>query len=94
MKPSHLVAPLIMLLAVCLSTNTFYLQAQANSPYADTTEANPAKRKLVVHPKDWPWSSWSHYVKGEEGLIRMDSVEESGRLIQQVEERKSQNPHP
>jgi len=41
--------------------------------------ANPVKRKLVVHPKDWPWSSWSHYVKGEEGLIRMDSVEESGR---------------
>jgi hypothetical protein len=38
MKPSHLVAPLIMLLAVCLSTNTPYLQAQANSPYADTTE--------------------------------------------------------
>jgi putative transposase len=38
--------------------------------------ANPVKRKLVLHPKDWPWSSWSHYAKGEEGLIRMDSVEE------------------
>jgi putative transposase len=35
--------------------------------------ANPVKRKLVVHPKDWPWSSWSHYAKGEDGLIRIDS---------------------
>jgi hypothetical protein len=35
------------------------------------------KRKLVVHPKDWPWSSGSHYVKGEEGLIRIDAVEEA-----------------
>lgn len=31
--------------------------------------ANPVKRKLVLHPRDWPWSSWLHYVKGEEGLI-------------------------
>ena len=38
--------------------------------------ANPVKRKLVRHPKDWPWSSWLHYVKGEEGLIRIDTVEE------------------
>jgi hypothetical protein len=22
---------------------------------------NPLKRGLVSHPKDWPWSSWSHY---------------------------------
>jgi putative transposase len=22
---------------------------------------NPVKRRLVMHPKDWPWSSWSHY---------------------------------
>jgi putative transposase len=38
--------------------------------------ANPVKVKLVLHPKDWPWSSWSHYVKGEEGLIPIDSVGE------------------
>ena len=38
--------------------------------------ANPVERKLVLHPKDWPWSSWLHYVKGEEGLIRIDSLEE------------------
>ena len=32
--------------------------------------ANAVKRKLVAHPKDWPWSSWSYYEKGERGLIR------------------------
>jgi hypothetical protein len=34
--------------------------------------ANPAIRGLVKHPKDWPWSSWSFYEKGETGLIRID----------------------
>ena len=38
--------------------------------------ANPVKRKLVEHPRQWPWSSWSHYEKGEEGLIAIDSAEE------------------
>ena len=38
--------------------------------------ANPVKRGLVEHPKEWPWSSWSHYEKGEEGLIVIDSAEE------------------
>ena len=35
---------------------------------------NPVQRKLVAHPRDWPWSSWSHYEKGEEGLLRIDQV--------------------
>ena len=33
---------------------------------------NPVKNKLVGHPKDWPWSSWSYYAKGVEGLVRID----------------------
>jgi putative transposase len=37
--------------------------------------ANPVVRGLVEHPRDWPWSSWSFYRGGEEGLIRID-VEE------------------
>ncbi len=41
--------------------------------------ANPAKRKLVLHPREWAWSSWSHYARGEEGLIRIDAVEERKR---------------
>lgn len=34
--------------------------------------ANPVERKLVGHPKDWPWSSFSFYATGEPGLIVMD----------------------
>ena len=41
--------------------------------------ANPVQRNLVLHPKDWPWSSWSHYAKGEKGRIRIDSVQETGK---------------
>jgi hypothetical protein len=33
----------------------------------------PVRRKLVEHPRDWKWSSWSHYENGEEGLIGIDS---------------------
>jgi REP-associated tyrosine transposase len=36
--------------------------------------ANPVMRKLVAHPRDWPWSSFCHYAKGEKGLIRIDSI--------------------
>ena len=35
---------------------------------------NPVKRKLVTHPKDWPWSSFSFYAKKDTGLVRIDSV--------------------
>lgn len=34
--------------------------------------ANPVERKLVQHATDWPWSSWSHYAKGETGLVKID----------------------
>ncbi len=58
--------------------------------------ANPVERKLVSHPKDWPWSSWSHYVLGKEGLIWIDSIGE-GKAQEGInlgEEGKIQNPHP
>ncbi len=35
--------------------------------------ANPVKRGLVSHPKDWPWSSWAFY-HGQNALLAMDSV--------------------
>jgi len=35
---------------------------------------NPVQRKLVSHPRDWPWSSWMHYEEGESGLIAMDTL--------------------
>jgi REP element-mobilizing transposase RayT len=37
--------------------------------------ANPVQRKLVVHPKDWPWSSFSFYAYDKQGLIRIDAVD-------------------
>jgi putative transposase len=37
--------------------------------------ANPVTRRLVIHPKDWPWSSWSVCVKGEAGMIGIDTWE-------------------
>ena len=35
--------------------------------------ANPVKERLVRHPRDWPWSSWSFYETGE-GLLKIDLV--------------------
>jgi putative transposase len=35
---------------------------------------NPLKRKLVDHPKDWPWSSFSFYANSKSALIRIDPV--------------------
>jgi putative transposase len=36
--------------------------------------ANPIQRKLVAHPRDWPWSSWSFYARGEEGPLKIDPM--------------------
>jgi len=35
---------------------------------------NPVKRKLVAHPKDWPWSSFSYYARKDSGLVRIDPL--------------------
>src|SRR6266852_6115399 len=35
--------------------------------------ANPAQRRLVEHPRDWPWSSWAHYAGKGESRIRINS---------------------
>jgi hypothetical protein len=37
--------------------------------------ANPVMERLVKHPKEWPWSSFSFYAKDEPGLIEIDPVE-------------------
>ena len=58
-------------------------------------DSNPVKRMLVEHPKDWRWSSWSHYAKGEAEMLKIDnlaSTEKSAELRESVKE--SQNPHP
>jgi len=35
---------------------------------------NPLKRRLVDHPRDWPWSSLSYYSNPKQGLIRVDPI--------------------
>ena len=37
--------------------------------------ANPVQRKLVRHPREWPWSSWGSYVNGESGLVKIDPMD-------------------
>jgi REP-associated tyrosine transposase len=34
--------------------------------------ANPVRRGLVAHPRDWPWSSWTAWHEGEDGLLPVD----------------------
>ena len=34
--------------------------------------ANPVKRGLVNHARDWAWSSWAYYSGGEKPLLPMD----------------------
>ena len=34
---------------------------------------NPVKRGLVQHPKDWAWSSFTHYATGAEGIVEIES---------------------
>jgi putative transposase len=35
--------------------------------------ANPVEERLVQHPRDWPWSSWSNYSTGK-GILKIDPV--------------------
>jgi putative transposase len=57
--------------------------------------ANPVMRKLASHPKDWPWSSWTNYAKGGEGLLRIDMLEEKKESKgSPANLKKSQRPHP
>jgi putative transposase len=56
---------------------------------------NPVKRKLVGHPKGWRWSSWSHYAKGEAGLLRIDGLaSEQESDSSRKSPKQSQEPHP
>jgi putative transposase len=67
--------------------------AQKLKEKLDYMHANPVKRKLVLDPKDWPWSSWSFYEKNERGLIAIDLAD--GDWGEKTNtEAKSQSPHP
>ena len=34
---------------------------------------NPVKRGLVDRPEDWAWSSFLHYLTGEESAVEIES---------------------
>jgi len=51
----------------------------------DYMHRNPVDRNLVLHPRDWSWSNWSVYEKGDTGLIRMD--------VPRPNPGERQNPH-
>ena len=34
---------------------------------------NPVKRGLVARPEDWEWSSFRHYMTGDEGVVEIES---------------------
>jgi putative transposase len=34
---------------------------------------NPVKRGLVQQPEEWRWSSFRHYLYGEEGNVEIES---------------------
>ena len=55
---------------------------------------NPVKRKLVRHPKDWPWSSWAHYERGQDALIRIDPEQQSEQESKTPQKARAENPHP
>ena len=50
------------------------LQRQKRREKLEYMHANPVTRELVQHPKDWPWSSFSYYAKGESGFLPIDPV--------------------
>jgi putative transposase len=45
---------------------------QKKSEKLEYMHGNPVTRGLVLHPRDWPWSSWSNYAQHGPGLIAVD----------------------
>ena len=45
----------------------------------DYIHTNLVQRNLVMHPEDWPWSSWSFYASGEQGVVRIEPTGEARR---------------
>src|SRR5260370_6465255 len=43
----------------------------------DYMHANPEKRGLVLHPKDWPWRSWRHKPLEENCWLQVDPLHAS-----------------
>ena len=35
---------------------------------------NSVKPRLLARPEDWPWSSFRHYMSGEDGAVKIESA--------------------
>jgi putative transposase len=61
---------------------------------------NPVERGLVEKPVDWPWSSFRHYLLGEDGVVEIESHwtarkrEMLGEYPKVELKIKTQLPHP
>ena len=51
---------------------------------------NPVRRGLAKQPEDWPWSSYTHYLTGMEGVVEI----ESEWTAQRREREKMADAHP
>jgi putative transposase len=60
----------------------------------DYMHRNPVQRRLVQNPEGWPWSSWLHYVKGERGLISIDTLKKPPvqKKIRTLENQRVRHP--
>jgi putative transposase len=56
---------------------------------------NPVTRGLVDRPEDWAWSSFRHYLGGEEGVVEVESEWTARRREKKgIVLRVNENPHP
>jgi putative transposase len=61
---------------------------------------NPVERSLVEKPEDWTWSSFRHYLLGEEGVVEIESHwtarkrEIQGEYPKVALKNKTELPHP
>jgi putative transposase len=46
---------------------------------------NPVRRGLVDRPEDWPWSSFRHYLTGEDGPVEVESQWLAARRLKQTD---------
>ena len=60
---------------------------------------NPVKRGLVEKPEDWEWSSFRHYLRGEPGVVEIEShwtvrIRERAGIFPTVRIRNSEKTRP
>ena len=51
-----------------------------------------AQSFLAVHSKEWPWSTWSYYEKGENGLIAIEFA--GAERKERADSAGNQKPNP